>query len=96
MILLLTLDVLELPYAGGDNEVELLCFFGQGLEDQGEAQLLVGPGNLCGCRGHGDVLRTYQLQLAAFISLDIAFSLDIPALIHATGFNLHLEACLRV
>ena len=69
IILLLTLDVLELPYAGWHNEVELRRIVGQGLEDQGEAQLLVGPGNLGGCWGHGDVLYTSQFQFAALISL---------------------------
>ena len=45
---LLTLDVLELPFGRRNNEVELRRIVGQGLEDQGEAQLLVGPGDLGG------------------------------------------------
>ena len=63
---LLTLDVLELPFGRRNNEVELRRIFGQGLEDQGEAQLLVGPGDIGGCRGHGDVLYTSQFLFAAF------------------------------
>lgn len=53
---------LELPGAGGHDEVELRSVFRQGLEDEGEAQLLIGPWDLGGCRGHGDVLHIIRVN----------------------------------
>lgn len=91
VVFLLTLDVLELPCAVGLDEAELFSIFWQWLENEGEAQLLVRPGDRGLGRIDGGVVYTHQFLLATgrLFPVDYIYRTDDIG-------GVHLAVCVHV
>ena len=96
VFVLLTFYEFELLEAGGHDKVELFGILGQGREDMGEAQFLVGSGYVGSARLDTDVLRAGQFLLAALVAFDVGLAADVGVRTKCQGFHLKLNAGLAV